>query len=96
LIVTPIIPFYAVGDMALPLSERELLRAVVAEYLSAIREARPPLAAERSGLRVLRTLDAAAMSLDPGGIAVPLKKEPTLERRRDATRHLVREPVTRA
>jgi predicted dehydrogenase len=64
---------YRVGDMVAPaLPEREALQAVIAELVASIRERRAPLTDGRAGLRVLRALDAAATSLNSGGVAVPL------------------------
>ena len=78
---------YRVGDMVAPaLPEREALQAVIAEFVAAIRDRRPALTDGRSGLRVLRALDAAAMSLEMGGIAVPLKTDSGWERQRTARR----------
>jgi predicted dehydrogenase len=66
---------YRVGDMVAPaLAEREALQAVVAELVASIRERRTPLTDGHSGLRVLRALDAATVSLDTGGLAVPLAR----------------------
>jgi predicted dehydrogenase len=65
---------YRVGDMVAPaLREREALQGVMAELVAAIREGRTPLTDGRSGLRVLRALDAAATSIDKGGMAVSLE-----------------------
>jgi predicted dehydrogenase len=64
---------YRVGDMVAPaLGEREALQSVIAELVASVRERRAPLTDGRSGLRVLRALDAASVSLDSGGVAVPL------------------------
>jgi hypothetical protein len=65
---------YRVGDMVAPaLGEREALQSVIAELVASVRERRAPLTDGRSGLRVLRALDAATISLDSGGVAVPLE-----------------------
>jgi predicted dehydrogenase len=65
---------YRTGDVVAPaLPEREALGAVIAELVASIRERRAPLTDGRSGLRVLRALDAAATSLGRGGVAVPLE-----------------------
>ena len=66
---------YRVGDMVAPaLPEREALRGVMAELVASIREGRAPLTDGHAGLRVLRTLDAAGVSLDTGGISVALQR----------------------
>jgi predicted dehydrogenase len=65
---------YRVGDVLVPaLPEREALKAVVAEFASAITEGRPPLTDGRSGVRVLALLEAASRSAELGGgrITVP-------------------------
>jgi predicted dehydrogenase len=65
---------YRTGDMVAPaLPEREALQSVIAELVASIREGRPPLTDGRSGLRVLRALNAAALSLEKGGMAVALE-----------------------
>ncbi|MFZ5850097.1 MAG: Gfo/Idh/MocA family protein [Actinomycetota bacterium] len=64
---------YRIGEMVAPaLDEREALGGVVAEFLAAIRERRPPLTDGRSGLRVLEVLEAASASMAAGGALVPL------------------------
>jgi predicted dehydrogenase len=65
---------YRTGDVVAPaLPEREALGAVIAELVASIRDRRAPLTDGRSGLRVLRALDAAAVSLGRGGVAVDLE-----------------------
>jgi predicted dehydrogenase len=65
---------YRTGDMVAPaLPEREALQWVIAELVASIGEGRPPLTDGRSGLRVLRALDAATASLDAGGTPAPLE-----------------------
>ncbi|UJW33677.1 Gfo/Idh/MocA family oxidoreductase [Saccharothrix sp. AJ9571] len=67
---------YRVGDMVAPaLTEREALRAVMAEFADSITEGRRPLTDGRSGLRVLALLEAASESLAAGGTFIPLKTE---------------------
>jgi predicted dehydrogenase len=65
---------YRVGDMVAPaLNEREALQSVIAELVASVRERRAPLTDGRSGLWVLRALDAASRSLDSSGLAIPLE-----------------------
>ncbi|MBN6036214.1 Gfo/Idh/MocA family protein [Amycolatopsis sp. 195334CR] len=67
---------YRVGDMVAPaLTEREALRAVMAEFADSILGGRRPLTDGRSGLRVLALLEAASESLAAGGTFVPIKTE---------------------
>lgn len=56
---------YRMGDMVIPaLTETtEALAAVVGEFVASIRESRPPLTDGRSGVRILRVLEAASQSL---------------------------------
>jgi len=64
---------YRSGDMVAPaLPEREALRSVMTEFAASIREHRAPLTDGRSGLRVLSILEAASVSLDYRGSAVPI------------------------
>ncbi len=64
---------YRSGDMVAPaLPEREALRSVMAEFAASVREHRAPLTDGRSGLRVLSVLEAASVSLDYRGSAVPI------------------------
>ncbi len=64
---------YRVGDIVAPaLPEREALQSVIVELVSSIRQRRAPLTDGHAGLRVLRALDAAARSLQLGGVPVPL------------------------
>ena len=70
---------YRIGDMVAPaLPEQEALQAVVAEFVGAIREGRPPLTDGAAGLRVLGMLEAASRSLAQGGSAVALAADATL------------------
>ena len=69
---------YRVGDTQVPaLPEREALKSVVAEFASAIAENRPPLTDARSGVRVLKLLEAASRSAENGGarVSVTMKEE---------------------
>lgn len=67
---------YRVGDMLAPaLPQVEPLSEVVAEFVGSIREEREPLTDGRSGLRVLRILEAATASLAAGGASVPLEPQ---------------------
>jgi predicted dehydrogenase len=64
---------YRVGDMVAPaLPEREALSSAIEEFVGCIHEGRAPLTDGESGIRVLRTLEAAARSIELGGAAVPL------------------------
>jgi predicted dehydrogenase len=64
---------YRTGDTLIPaLPEREALMSVMAEFSAAISEGRPPLTDARSGLRVLRLLEAASRSVDNGGARISL------------------------
>lgn len=67
---------YRVGDMVAPaLTEREALRAVMAEFAGSITEGRAPLTDGRAGLRVLALLEAASESLRTGGAFVDVRQE---------------------
>ena len=62
---------YRIGDMHVPaLPEREALLGVMAEFGDAITQRRAPLTDGRSGLRVLRLLEAASLSAESGGTRV--------------------------
>jgi predicted dehydrogenase len=64
---------YRIGDTLIPaLPEREALMSVMAEFSAAISEGRPPLTDVQAGLRVLRLLEAASLSVDQGGTRIPL------------------------
>jgi predicted dehydrogenase len=64
---------YRTGEMVAPaLHEGEALLGSVNEFAAAVREGRAPLTDGRSGLRVLRMLDAAGRSLADGGRLVAL------------------------
>jgi predicted dehydrogenase len=59
---------YRTGDVWAPkLDSTEALRHVVGEFLSSIREHRPPLTDGQAGLRVVRLLEAAQQSIKNGG-----------------------------
>jgi predicted dehydrogenase len=59
---------YRSGDMIAPaLQEREALQSMVEEYANAIRTGTPPSTDGRSGLRILRILEAASASLAENG-----------------------------
>ena len=67
---------YRLGEMVAPaLVEREALGGVVAEFAASIGEHRAPLTDGRSGLRVIRVLDAASRSLAGGGSLTALPVE---------------------
>jgi predicted dehydrogenase len=62
---------YRIGDMIAPaLPDGEALGGVVNELVASIREVREPITGARSGLRVLRILEAANLSLAQGGVAI--------------------------
>ncbi len=68
---------YRVGDMVAPaMPEEEALYIAITELFDAIRHRRSPLTDGRSGLQVLRILEAASRSLDAGGRIVPLDGRP--------------------
>lgn len=65
---------YRVGEMVAPaLRETEALQGVVAEFTSAIRDRKVPATDGGAGLRVLRVLEAASLSLDREGVLIPLE-----------------------
>lgn len=67
---------YRIGNMVAPaLREREALCGVLEDWVGAIRTGRAPLTDGDAGLRVLRVLEAADLSLQNGGAPMPL---PTL------------------
>jgi predicted dehydrogenase len=64
---------YRSGDMIAPaLPEEEALSGAIEEFVASIVEGRSPITDGSSGLRVLRTLEAAGRSLELGGAAVLL------------------------
>jgi predicted dehydrogenase len=64
---------YRIGDMVAPaLREIEALGLVATEFLTAIETRDAPETDGRSGLRVLRLLDAASRSLEAGGRPIKL------------------------
>lgn len=65
---------YRLGEMVAPaLPESEALQAAVSEFLAAIRQGRSPRTDGHAGLRVLRILEAAELSLSEKGRQVPLR-----------------------
>ena len=59
---------YRTGDVWVPkLDPTEALHYVCAEFLAAIRDARPSASDGRAGLRVVRLLEAAQASIKDGG-----------------------------
>ena len=65
---------YRTGDVIAPaLPEREALRGVVDEFVSAVRQRRPALTDGRSGVRVLDVLEAAGRSLGQAGKTVDVR-----------------------
>jgi predicted dehydrogenase len=70
---------YRAGALSAPaLPEREALRSVISEFVSSIRESRPPLTDGRAGLRVLELLEAVGASLVRGGAPVAIDTEPVV------------------
>lgn len=68
---------YRTGDMVAPiLEETEALREVAQEFVTAIRQGRPPLTDGHSGLRVLKVLEGIQTSLANEGALVPLSLGP--------------------
>jgi predicted dehydrogenase len=66
---------YRLGEMVAPaLHEREALGGVVTEFADAIEQGRAPLTDGRSGLRVIRILDAASRSLANRGTPVDVDR----------------------
>jgi predicted dehydrogenase len=64
---------YRTGDVWVPkVDSTEALHYVCKEFLSAIKEERPPLTDGHAGLRVVRLLEAAQRSIDCGGSPVEL------------------------
>jgi len=64
---------YRLGDSVTPaIPESEALRAVVIEFVTAVRTGRPPLTDGSAGLRVLQTLEAASLSRKSNGALVNL------------------------
>ncbi len=64
---------YRTGDTLIPaLPEREALMSVMAEFGAAIGEFRPPLTDAEAGLRVLKLLEAASLSVECGGARISL------------------------
>jgi predicted dehydrogenase len=64
---------YRTGDMVAPaLSETEALGSVIREFVAAVDERREPLTGSRSGLRVLKILEAANRSLASGGTTIAI------------------------
>ncbi len=65
---------YRIGSMVAPaLREREALSAVLEDWTNAVRTGCPPMTDGHAGLRVLRVLEAADLSLENGGVPVPLQ-----------------------
>ncbi len=65
---------YRSGDVIAPaLAEREALGQMVNEFATAIRTGRPWLTDGRSGLRVMRILEAASASLAGSGALIALE-----------------------
>jgi predicted dehydrogenase len=64
---------YRIGSMVAPaLREREALLGVLEDWTGAIRTGRAPMTDGHAGLRVLRVLEAAQVSLSNGSAPVPI------------------------
>jgi len=69
------------GDILIPeLTMREPLDIECKDFVTAIRDRRPPVASGRDGLRVVQVLEAASHSLSGGGIPVRLEPDPATDR----------------
>lgn len=78
---------YRLGDMRAPaLTDREALGVMVAEFVDAIASDRAPLTDGRSGLRILRMLEAIPDSIALGGAAVLLDESGTSNGARSVAR----------
>jgi predicted dehydrogenase len=67
---------YRVGDIQVPaLPEREALMSVLAEFVGAIAEHRPPLTDAHAGIRVLELLESATRSAEDGGSRIPVNRD---------------------
>ena len=65
---------YRTGDVWVPaLPEQEALLSVMTEFATAITKGRPPLTDAAMGLRVLRLLEAASLSAEQDGQAIPVE-----------------------
>jgi predicted dehydrogenase len=65
---------YRIGSMVVPaLREREALLGVLEDWTDAIRTDRAPMTDGHAGLRVLRVLEAAQVSLERGAAPVPVR-----------------------
>ncbi len=72
--VTTAKPIYRAGDVFIPALDRtEALETEARHFIDCIRRDRRPQTGGRSGLRVVRMLEAAGESLDAGGNFVPLE-----------------------
>ena len=59
---------YRIGDMYAPhVDQREALNLMVEDFVDSIRTGREPISSGRSGLNVVRILEAAELSLKSGG-----------------------------
>jgi predicted dehydrogenase len=66
---------YRIGDMVAPaLPEREALASMFDEFVASIRDGRAALTDGHAGLRVLRLLEAARLSMSVGGEPVPVER----------------------
>jgi predicted dehydrogenase len=65
---------YRMGDMLYPALQEnvEALGGVVVEFVSAIRDGRPPLTDGQAGVRILEILEAGSASLAANGETVPI------------------------
>lgn len=66
---------YRIGDMASPrLSQKEALRAEAEHFIECVREGLRPITDGHSGMRVIRLLEAASLSMKEKGRAIEIKK----------------------
>src|SRR5437867_426898 len=64
------------GDILIPrISLQEPLRLECQHFVDRVRDRKPPLTDAAGGLRVVRVLAAAQISLDSGGVPVPIGRE---------------------
>ena len=71
---------YRIGDMFAPhIDRKEPLQAVCEQFFRSIREGERPLSDGRDGLRVVRLLEAAQLSLSTCGERIPLSGSPDVD-----------------
>lgn len=73
--VTAFNPVYRSGDVLIPhLDRTEALAREAAHFVECVREGKPPLTGARSGIAVVRLLEAAELSLRQQGAVIPLTR----------------------